>query len=162
MSQVALNSRLRLEMAAEGSHIYPCAEPRQLCAGVARRRHKQGREEKGPHGQDKSQSRVCHRSRAKCMGSAMGRNSERIARASKVAGVGAPQCDTACAESGPQGCGAIGDRPTSDIDVSLLPARACPCLLSPRALTSESCNQLWANAHRTPRPSVIARPSSWP
>jgi len=51
-------------MAAEGSHIYPCAEPRQLCAGVARRRHKQGREEKGPHGQDKSQSRVCHRSRA--------------------------------------------------------------------------------------------------
>jgi hypothetical protein len=51
-------------MAAEGSHIYPCAEPRQLCAGVARRRHKQGREEKGPRGQDKSQSRVCHRSRA--------------------------------------------------------------------------------------------------
>ena len=40
-----------------------------------------------------------------CMGSAMGRNSERIARASKVAGVGAPQCDTACAESGPQGWG---------------------------------------------------------
>lgn len=88
-----------------------------------------------------------------CMGSAMGRNSERIARASKVAGVGAPQCDTACAESGPQGCGAIGDRPTSDIDVSLLPARACPCLLSPRALTSESCNQRWANA----RPTRTAR-----
>ena len=40
------------------------AQSRGSFAQVARRRHKQGREEKGPHGQDKSQSRVCHRSRA--------------------------------------------------------------------------------------------------
>ena len=94
MSQIALNSRLRLEMAAEGSHVYPCAEPRQLCAGVARRRHKQGREEKGPHGQDKSQSRVCHRSRASAWAQPWGVTSERIARDSKVASVGAPQFET--------------------------------------------------------------------
>jgi hypothetical protein len=165
MSQVALNSRLRLEMAAEGSHIYPCAEPRQLCAGG----------EETPQTGEGGEGTTWPRQESvpgvpsiacECMGSAMGRNSERIARASKVAGVGAPQCDTACAESGPQGCGAIGDRPTSDIDVSLLPARACPCLLSPRALTSESCNQRWANARptRTARHArrYVARPSLWP
>lgn len=95
-----------------------------------------------------------------CMGSAMGRNSERIARASKVAGVGALQ-SMRYGVRGERAAGVRGHRRSPNIGYRCVPP-ACPCLLSRRALTSESCIQLWANAHRTPRPSVIARPELWP
>ena len=108
---------------------------------------------RGPHGQDKSQSRVCHRSRASAWAQPWGVTSERIARDSKVASVGAPQFET-------NSYGVLGERAAgcgpSEIAqhrISMCPP-ACPCLLSPRALLRVVQSTL---GHRAPHTSCCMR-----
>ena len=169
MSQIALNSRLRLEMAAEGSHVYPCAEPRQLCAGVARRRHKQGREEKGPHGQDKSQSRVCHRSRASAWAQPWGVTPSESRAPARLLALARRNAIRRARRAGRRGG---GHRRSPNIGYRCVPP-ACPCLPVPplaslthlRVVQSTLGQRSRPTRTRTPRPSVIRLsrdPSLWP
>lgn len=94
---------------------------------------------RGPHGQDKSQSRVCHRSRASAWAQPWGVTSERIARDSKVASVGAPQFET-------NSYGVLGERAAgcgpSEIAqhrISMCPP-ACPPPLASRTPPSRAIN----------------------
>lgn len=160
MSQIALNSRLRLEMAAEGSHVYPCAEPRQLCAGVARRRHKRG----GRRRDHMAKTRVspgCAIDRVRVHGLSHGA----LLRANRARQQGCWRWRAAMRYGvrGERAAGVRGHRRSPNIGYRCVPP-ACPCLPVPplaslthlRVVQSTLGQRSRPTRTRTPRPSVIA------